>query len=833
MKISKTSINLMEWDKDEALASKRMDETDLTWQLHPNSTMTLQYPGIHLDNHWEMKGFVASNPYSVDLRDWHSLEIEAVINTTTPLKFIAEIGLLKDKSPLAEELAYVSAQSITVADAGGRIRLSFVLKHFDTTVALSGRWKFVRSVCLSVQGIDSEFAQPLTIRAIRFVRRPAIFLDTPVLSRSVPKGNCAHYRVSVHNCTDVIQPIVLSSERYGWESMDVHVEPSQCILQPGEVHEVDIQVTVPMHIALGGYEKQNVIVIPGGRGELAETLELTTVCTLPHPYIKHVEEGWEQVKRNIREYNWVSELKDMYQQRAELWEVPDIESDHFLFRSHHAHEAENAAIVWKLTGREDMAKKAIQFLRAVVHPIQGYPLKLQACHQELVHEGEFFKHTAVVYDVFADSGLLTTDDHANVDYSFRMFMDLIDYSLSIGDLSNWTISEMIGALYCSQALQDLERMNRFLFGIGGFTDHLSKGTLDDGWWYECSVGYNTMSAGLFTEVVQSCKPWGINLADHWLPAQYHDQITPGNKPEKDGLCLDIWGPRRNNYRSIRQLWDSLLPFADYRGVVFGINDSTETKLLGISERGYLDARYDLAYYLFRQPEYGDIALRCNLEDRDLLYVVPDIEASVNKPYLQSAYADTAGVAVLRSQTTDREPGEQIQAVVKYGIHGGAHGHYDRVSLLSIMRYGRSFYNPESIWYSYHTFMYKFYVQSSITHNMVVVDRKQQDPTEGKHLLFHSGSLFQASAVENIARWSYPPYGGWRVEGEDSFSERAWKEGRYMPIPDIEPEYTKRTNFTEPIHQRRLTIVTDDYIVLLTTWRARKNMNTTACSIAEG
>ena len=96
------------------------------------------------------------------------------------------------------------------------------------------------------------------------------------------------------------------------------------------------------------------------------------------------------------------------------------------------------------------------------------------------------------------------------------------------------------------------------------------------------------------------KPWGINLAETWVPAHYYEQVIPGGKPDIDGLCVDIWGPSRKNYRSITQLWDSLLPFADYRGVLFGINDSAESKLPGISPRGYMDARFDLAYYLYTQ-----------------------------------------------------------------------------------------------------------------------------------------------------------------------------------------------------------------------------------------
>jgi hypothetical protein len=526
------------------------------------------------------------------------------------------------------------------------------------------------------------------------------------------------------------------------------------------------------------------------------------------------EPEWDEVREKAQSHEWAGELLAMYEQRADKWEMPEIHPDGlYLFETHHSHEAENAAIAWKVTGRRDLGEKAATFLRRLIDPAKGYPATRRASHQELVHEGELFKHGAVVYDLLYDSGLLSEEDHADVERTFRLYNELIDWALCKGGISNWTLAEMIGALYCSQALQDYERMNRFLYGTGGFTDHLSKGTLDDGWWYECSVGYNLMGAGLFSEMTQSCRPWGINLAEIWVPAHYYDQVTPGGKPDIDGLSLDIWGPSRRNYRSITQLWDSLLPFADYRGVLFGINDSAESKLPGISPRGYMDARFDLAYYLYRKPEYADVLLTCDLADRDLLYAVPGLKQSESKPYLSSAYSDNAGVAVLRSQTEGRAPSEQIQAVVKYGSHGGAHGHYDRGSLLSVMRYGKSFYNPESIWYNYHTFMYKFYVQNSITHNMVIVDQKLQDPVEGSRLLFHSGGLFQACAVENKARWSHPPYGGWRVNGDKTFAERTWNEGRYVPVPDDAPEYSKRTAFTEPVLQRRMTVVTDDYVVL--------------------
>lgn len=810
-----TIINLLEEWEQTCIGESEFSSEDRTgFELFPGETAAWHYPGVHLDNHWVMHGFVAINPYSVDLRDWYGLELEAELPVSGSLELKAEIGLLRNKSPLSEELEYVTSRCLVTKSESGANRVVFPFGSFDDPKAFAGKWKFVRSLRLSMSWKEEAGdLPPIRIGQLRFVRRPAIYAQVDVASRAVPAGATAYYRILLHNCSGEKQPVMFSCERYGWETMDVQISPSHVTLSPWEAKEISVRVAVPQRIAPGGHEIQKLMVIPDGRGEFAEEITLITLRELPHPYIKLVPDEWLEVGRKIRGYDWARDLLTRYEQRADRWVVPEALTGPYLFESHHSHEAENAVIAWKLTGRRELADKAVQFLRATVDPVQGYPATRQACHQELVHEGEYFKHAAVVYDLLADSDLLTEADHANVERSFRLFIDLIDWSLTVGGISNWTLAELIGALYCSQALQDYERMNRFLYGTGGFTDHLSKGTLDDGWWYECSVGYNLMSAGLFSEIVQSCRPWGINLDGIQVPAQYYDQVTPGNKSEIDGLCLDIWGPTRHNYRSITQLWDSLLPYGDYRGVIFGINDSAESKLPGTSPRGYMDARYDLAYYLYRKPEYADVLLNCGLEDRDLLYAVPDLVPSQSKPYLTSAYSDNAGVAVLRSQAEGREAREQIQAVVKYGIHGGAHGHYDRVSLLSIMRYGRSFYNPENIWYNYHTFMYKFYVQTSITHNMVVVDRKQQDPTEGRRLLFHAGSLFQACAMENTARWSYPPYGGWRVDGDKTFAERTWNEARYMPIPEDAPGYSQRTGFTEPIRQRRLTVVTDDYVAL--------------------
>jgi len=192
--------------------------------------------------------------------------------------------------------------------------------------------------------------------------------------------------------------------------------------------------------------------------------------------------------------------------------------------------------------------------------------------------------------------------------------------------------------------------------------------------------------------------------------------------------------------------------------------------------------------------------------------LPDVESEKMKV---SAYADNMGIVQLRSQTPGREQREQIQAALHYGSHGGYHGHFDRTGLVHLARYGRSFYNPEMYWYGYASYLYKFLVQTSINKNMVVVDQKMQEPVESFRTFFYTGDMLQASVVESNARWSHPPYGGMVYSGREHYTLKdfARDENRSLYIPEETPPHGECTEFTEPVLQRRLMIMMDDYVVL--------------------
>jgi hypothetical protein len=266
--------------------------------------------------------------------------------------------------------------------------------------------------------------------------------------------------------------------------------------------------------------------------------------------------------------------------------------------------------------------------------------------------------------------------------------------------------------------------------------------------------------------------------------------------------IEKWGNLEGNSVCIKDMWDASVPFLNYRGILPAINDAIDGEVSG--------KPYELAYYLYRDPEYAAIIQRG--KGRDLLYGVPDLPEVTSEKMNQSAYADNMGIVQLRSQTADRPVREQIQATMHYGSHGGYHGHFDRTGLVNMMRYGKSPYGPLMYWYGYGSYLYKFLKQTSTTKNMVVVDGKMQEPKENLRTLFHSGEMMQAAVVETVSRWSYPPYGGIVYNPEGTFAEKMWDEGRTIPIPENQPEYGVCTDYTEPVVQRRLMLVLDDCMV---------------------
>lgn len=663
--------------------------------------------------------------------------------------------------------------------------------------------------------------EEISIEAMSFQKSDGVSISTPVCAKWAKPGVTIEYLVTVENECRTPVMVHLSAEDDGWKELKPQIKEvvdGWLHLDASERKTVTVSILMTDTLALGGSEcfpihaKWKAIGNTDEKNEGDSTITLYALRELPHPCVIFDPDLLTEIRQKISRADWAKTAYEKAYKAAEEWSYPSIDfNNDYLFDTAHAHYARDCAIVYQISGEIRFAKKVASFLREWSSP-DGYRRLPRAGNQELVHDGEFFKSVACAYDLIYDWEGWTNEDRNNIEQTMRFYMEYMDSEICSGEASNWLLAEIAGAVYSAAVLGDKERMERFLYGPGGAADQLAKGVLDDGWWYEASIGYNLMCAGLMSELSVAAAHFGMNFKDIQVTPAYR-RTNCVAEARFDGLSNDIWGENKKNYRSIEMLWDSLIPFYDYRGVVMGINDSAEQKS-NAQTKAFYKLDYELAYRLYKKSEYAYMISRLGDDERNVLFGEETRPAYKldELPYEKSCYAQNAGSVVLRSHKKDRPIREQIQVGLKYGSHGGAHGHYDRASMNGLMRYGRSLTNPENIWYSYHTFMYKFYCQTSINHNMVTVDLKQQEAAPPKQLLFYAGDAIQVFGVENNSRWSYPPYGGWPVGEQKTIEERQWMEGRSFPIPENHPEYAVRSGFTEPVITRRVTVLTDDYVV---------------------
>ncbi|MGN0243534.1 MAG: hypothetical protein ACI4CT_05675 [Lachnospiraceae bacterium] len=763
------------------------------WVVRGENPMEIAFPIPENAKGEQPLGFVYQNDSAFNAFDWQwiTLDVEAVdqvVDITVQARFY------NDKVVTAQAQAW----------GAGVHTINLTMSDFDIETYNKNIWENLSAFIISGTG---------TVKGCHLRKRESLYVSSAVCGKSAKPGESVTYEVCVSNTTE--QPIHVAVKQLfeGWESMIAVVEPQQFSLEIGESKVVRVQLSVHDRMVPGGHEETTLRFIANGDSAKAETITFSTMRTLPHPYIMKDKKGWAEVAEKIRNYEQYQPAFDAYVKAYEEWVVtPPEKGRPYCYDTYHEHYIMSSAYAYAITGEIKYAEKVAEFLRQLCNETDGYPVRLRGCSQSYVQEGHFFQHMAIPYDIIYDAGVLSEEDHRLIEKTFRIYMNTLDVHLKDGHISNWLLSEITGGLFCALSLQDMHMAKRFLFGEGGSIDELRKGLFNDGWWHECSVGYNIWVSSMFLHTAHAMMPFGYDLVNARFQIPYNDEVSScyanQGRAVSSAMVNKKWGGNLKNYVCIKDMFDATLPFMDYRGVVFGIADSDEKKIGGV----HFGSTYDLAYTYYQDPEY--IRAIKLADEYDPVFGHPELPDVESKYVKNNAYADNIGVSMLRSQTEGREQREQIQAVLRYGSHGGAHGHFETTELLSVMRYGKSIYNPEMVWWGYYHMMYKFYVQTSVTKNMVIVDRKMQVPADSRRKLFYSGEAIQATCVEVNAQWAYPPYGGMvYLDGKETLEGRMRLNASSLNPAQNPPVYGELSEYTEPIQQVRAMAVLDDCIVL--------------------
>ncbi len=293
----------------------------------------------------------------------------------------------------------------------------------------------------------------------------------------------------------------------------------------------------------------------------------------------------------------------------------------------------------------------------------------------------------------------------------------------IHNYENW-LNAALGTL--GTALGDEALAARVTHETYGLGDQLARGVLADGHWYEGASSYHYYTLGAALALAQA----------------------------REGMADE---PRANPI--MRQMFEAPLRIAFPDDHVPAINDCwyhsrvTDEVGHGIPTG---PAFYEIAAGWYGAPEFHAVLARAyRAAPRDsveaLLYG-PDAVADAQPPPLAEANEAASGFAVLRPDLPAGWPGELL---LKYGPHGGGHGHADKLAL-SVFgggeRWGADLGTP-----GYGIPINDSWYRHTLSHSTVVLEGEPQPPASGEALRHRpvAGTPFGIADAQVV--WEQGPY----------------------------------------------------------------------------
>lgn len=243
---------------------------------------------------------------------------------------------------------------------------------------------------------------------------------------------------------------------------------------------------------------------------------------------------------------------------------------------------------------------------------------------------------------------------------------------------------LVGLLLDDQALID-----HAIDGIHGYRANMAQGVQADGVWCEGSWGYHFFTLDGIWPLTEAARNCG----------------------------LDLYGPE------LKRMFDAplLLAMPNHRLPAF--NDSGEVDIAARAEI------YEVAYARYHDPKYG--ALLAGAERSGglaLWYGEPRISAA-DLPRSASHSAEASGYTILQRGAADKA----TWLCLKYGPHGGGHGHFDKNNF--VLYAGGEIVAPDPGSHAYGSPLHSGWDKTSFAHNTLVVDQASQAQATGKQLCF--------------------------------------------------------------------------------------------------
>jgi len=245
------------------------------------------------------------------------------------------------------------------------------------------------------------------------------------------------------------------------------------------------------------------------------------------------------------------------------------------------------------------------------------------------------------------------------------------------------------------AIGDKKLLDDAINAQGGLLWQLDNSITSDGIWYEGTMAYHFYALQAVQDTLDATRRAGWTFADN-------------------AKLKSLWlGPMQSTYPN---------------GAFPVFHDSDPGNL---RDR---EVFYRWAYDYFKDARFAELA---------------GVGKAGEKAPLASADLSGIGLGVLRRQNGDNP----LCAMIDYGIHGGSHGHPDKLSIV-LFGLGRELVLDNGR-ISYSVPEYQSWCRTTVAHNTVVIDGKNQQEDTGRMLFFKETP--QYTAVLAASDGAYPGY----------------------------------------------------------------------------
>ena len=364
-------------------------------------------------------------------------------------------------------------------------------------------------------------------------------------------------------------------------------------------------------------------------------------------------------------------------------------------------------IVYQISGDSRYAAKAREILLAYADKYQSYPLH-DTRGQAKVGGGKVGPQTldeltwliTVVEGADCIWDTLASEEQEKVRNGLLVPATEVirQHKLGIHNIQCWKNSAvgLTGLL-----LGDLPMVEEALHGQAGYDQQMAKGVSPDGPWFEGTWGYHFYT---------------LNAVLHLTEGAYHSGI-------------DLYGPE------LKRMFDAPLAMAMPDLSMPAFNDSQS---VGLADDAGL---YETAYARYRDARYLMVAARDRRgTDAVLLHGAP--EAGPAPSFEPASRNFTASGNAILSAGAGRDA---TWLCMKYGPHGGGHGHPDK---LNFVLYGLGgVIAPDPGTANYGVPIQAGWFRTTLAHNTLAVDETSQQPAEGKCDAFIATNGFSAVMAE--------------------------------------------------------------------------------------